>query len=272
MDLTALPLPPLQVSSSPRVPVCPTVINVAASIDQPTTTGQSDLNQLLAKLGPSPSPAANNGTLESLFSGMTPSPTVQQPGGASHTTQGIALLNSIFASATVNAESSHLPAADSHLLESQPRPPPDSVKIYSPIPNNAALPQILNQDVISTLLGLPPSRAPSVADSYSGASPVQEEIYRPGDDAPVDAISRLFSQAQSAQEPPKPRLQQVNGDATPRAPMTTLSSQPEVCTWTLPKLQMELRHGRISMSMDIANWFPFSQILSFGRIHRTTVT
>lgn len=47
---------------------------------------------------------------------------------------------------------------------------PDHITIHSPVPSVTTLPQILNQDVISTLLGLPPSRTASATDSISSNS------------------------------------------------------------------------------------------------------
>ncbi|KAI0353390.1 hypothetical protein OH77DRAFT_1427449 [Trametes cingulata] len=74
--------------------------------------------------------------------------------------RGQALLNSIFASVTPAPSSSSLHQTSSHPSQ------PEEITIVSPKPTSSALPQILNQDVISTLLGLSPdSRASSAAPS-----------------------------------------------------------------------------------------------------------
>ncbi|KAI0764038.1 hypothetical protein BD413DRAFT_200113 [Trametes elegans] len=81
--------------------------------------------------------------------------------------RGLALLDSIFASATPASS-----AVDPNQpTSSTPLPPhPDEITIVSPKPTSSALPQILSQDVISTLLGLAPdSRASSAAPSSVGS-------------------------------------------------------------------------------------------------------
>ena len=108
-------------------------------------------------------PAAQNGhssgspapfTLGSV--GLAPVP----PAGA----RGLALLDTIFASvaqptnppqngAPQDYPPSH-PAAVNQQQTGRLPPHPEEIQIVSPKPQSSALPQILNQDVISTLLGL----------------------------------------------------------------------------------------------------------------------
>lgn len=85
------------------------------------------------------------------------------------------MLNSIFASA--------MPTASSTMTLSQGAPAvvpsqPENIVIVSPKPTSSALPQILNQDVISTLLGLSPdSRASSAAPSSAGSRRSAQQRY-----------------------------------------------------------------------------------------------
>ncbi|TFK47564.1 hypothetical protein OE88DRAFT_1665761 [Heliocybe sulcata] len=143
---------------------------------QPPSSGMSVLDQLFAKATPTvtPSTSSTNISINSLLS------SAQQP-----TTQpvtGHALLNSIFASASGSVTSaSYAPtssssqpsldalfaAAASNGQYSQPNPPPP--EILSPKPTSSALPQILNQDVMSSLLGLS-SRASSARPSHGSRS------------------------------------------------------------------------------------------------------
>ena len=139
----------------------------------------SEIDKLFAKLL-TPSPSANAGadsqsqmSVHDLFASLskgsisaaqhvplpqpTSTPVVEPPPQT-----GIALLNSIFASA--------LPPGPSSVV-AQPLPSqPEEIVIVSPKPTSSALPQILNQDVISSLLGLTPdSRASSAAPSSVGS-------------------------------------------------------------------------------------------------------
>ncbi|KAH9855636.1 hypothetical protein C2E23DRAFT_814135 [Lenzites betulinus] len=77
--------------------------------------------------------------------------------------RGMALLHSMFASVTPATSSSSL----YNSVNVTPTPSrPEEMTIASPKPTSSALPQILNPDVISTLLGLgPESRASSAAPS-----------------------------------------------------------------------------------------------------------
>ncbi|KAF7334251.1 hypothetical protein MSAN_02386500 [Mycena sanguinolenta] len=119
-------------------------------------------NPHLRTTSPSPPPEPNgppsgeNMTVASLFASLNNSNLDETPPPTSPTSQtGIALLDSIFASATAGPSTS-APA------------PAASIPIHSPTPTTSVLPpQILNHEVITTLLGLPPSRSASVSTSYS---------------------------------------------------------------------------------------------------------
>ena len=145
----------------------------------------SELDKLFAKLiTPSPSaaalPAANptpSKSVNDLFATLTGGGPAAQPAPPPvcaplqvpepPPSRGRALLNSIFASAlppTMSASATLVPTT-------QPLPSqPEEIVIVSPKPTSSALPQILNQDVISSLLGLSPdSRASSAAPSSTGS-------------------------------------------------------------------------------------------------------
>ncbi|KAJ7731161.1 hypothetical protein DFH07DRAFT_906176 [Mycena maculata] len=146
---------------------------------------------------------------------------------------GIPLLNSIFASA-----------------EPAPSNPPPQPVIHSPTPTTSVLsPQILNHEVITTLLGLPPSRSASAASAPYSSSREGDNEYeegrqgRAGSDGFSESSTVLDPEAEmdeelqaagaSAGRPllsvPAPRGPAVNGkvngkgrahgDVTPRAPI-----------------------------------------------------
>lgn len=163
------------------------------SVPPPNGAG-SEVDKLFAKLRPqAPSdniPPATSGQgwllLNGRANGSTPSPAPEQ--GTS--TRGLSLLNSIFAS--VQPSSSSVSQSLASVLSDQftpYQPPsrylpphPEEIQIVSPKPTSSALPQILNQDVISTLLGLSPdpsSRASSVAPSSASS---RHSSSRPYDD------------------------------------------------------------------------------------------
>ncbi|KAJ7138445.1 hypothetical protein C8R43DRAFT_1109743 [Mycena crocata] len=120
----------------------------------------SELDKLFAKLTttstspahpPPRSQSTSTMTVASLFAALGGAEVEDRPPSASRS--GIPLLDSIFASAS-------------------PAPvPAEAVPIHSPTPTTSALsPQILNHEVITTLLGLPPSRSASAASrAYSEA-------------------------------------------------------------------------------------------------------
>lgn len=149
----------------------------------PQGTGSSEVDKLFARLQPppQPQPQVQNNIAVNNFNNAGPSPTTAEhwfaaltghPNGQpiTHTpspaptgTRGLALLDSIFASA------SNIPPPPSHY---HLPPHPEEIMIVSPKPQSSQLPQILNQDVISTLLGLASdnsSRASSVAPSTTSS-------------------------------------------------------------------------------------------------------
>ncbi|KAI0646116.1 hypothetical protein C8Q79DRAFT_909215 [Trametes meyenii] len=171
-----------------------------------TSGAGSELDKLFAKLippsasaplptGPSAVPstgtAATNISVHDLFAaarGSAEPRTSSVPPAQSHfalqsasvplpehtPSSGIALLDSIFASVTPAGSSVTL-----HDASQGPLPPrPEEITIVSPKPTSSALPQILNQDVIHTLLGLgPDSRASSAAPSSVGSRRSNQNRY-----------------------------------------------------------------------------------------------
>ncbi|EED78637.1 predicted protein [Postia placenta Mad-698-R] len=142
----------------------------------------SEVDKLFAKLLPSvpstpvaaevqskPNGSTSSISVHDLFASMTgPQPVQQlQPPPAPPASRGLALLDSIFASASGSGSTFNASLmAPSTLLSSNP----EDIEIVSPKPKSSALPHILSQDVISTLLGLgSDSRASSAAPSSVGS-------------------------------------------------------------------------------------------------------
>ncbi|RDB27625.1 hypothetical protein Hypma_003804 [Hypsizygus marmoreus] len=168
--------------------------------------GTSELDKLFAKIEPTPilSPAVvastaqsqpqqplpystSKMTVESLFAALggsdlmhtadhRPSSTTSLPPASSTSmSTGLSLLDSIFASANPSI---------SRPATTQPTPSTSNESvIYSPAPTTTALalPQVLNQDVISTLLGLPPSRTASAASTTYSTGAQSHPSSREGD-------------------------------------------------------------------------------------------
>ncbi|EDR02115.1 uncharacterized protein LACBIDRAFT_332672 [Laccaria bicolor S238N-H82] len=147
--------------------------------EQSSAGAVSEVDKLFAKFvltGPPPTAptstmtfptSTSSMTLESLFAalsgpeivGPAPPHTSLAPSASTPAT-GINLLDRIFASAANVSALSHQPQQ-----QGAPR------KISSPTPTSTSTQaQVLNQDVISTLLGLPPSRTPSAASSSHPSS------------------------------------------------------------------------------------------------------
>ncbi|KAH9940681.1 hypothetical protein B0H21DRAFT_780296 [Amylocystis lapponica] len=132
------------------------------------TSAGSELDKLFAKLvpqtpEPAPAPTSTSSmSVQDLFAALggqqVARPPALSPAPAATPHRGLALLDSIFASAAPETNGfSHGPPP--HTLPPARRP------------TSNALPQILNQDVISSLLGLSPdSRASSAAPSSVGSS------------------------------------------------------------------------------------------------------
>lgn len=212
----------------------------------------SELDKLFAKLGGSvstnglsqsqpfpqvqvPNYGASETTAASLLANVRdPSRTVVSPGPSTTAvpTRGLELLNTIFASATPppyrapsrdeNSHSSDFAASStSHNVVANAHTPTaysQDHHILSPKPTTSALPQVLNQEVISTLLGLPPSRASSVR--YEGDNEAS-------DDGASEPGSLSFSVPQLAVPPDHVEWstkQRVLGDVTPRASLRGFDS------------------------------------------------
>ncbi|KAH7882466.1 hypothetical protein F5I97DRAFT_370510 [Phlebopus sp. FC_14] len=163
----------------------------------------SELDKLFAKLGgttskgPSQSTGSSETAAASLLADMYPSRTMSVPPPSTVSTtpaRGLALLDTIFASATPPPArplsrgdrssnlSHHAQINHSSSCSSVPSEPSTTYHplaytqdshILSPKPTSTALPQVLNQEVISTLLGLPPSRASSVR--YEGDNEASDD-------------------------------------------------------------------------------------------------
>ncbi|KAG7446439.1 uncharacterized protein BT62DRAFT_931874 [Guyanagaster necrorhizus] len=241
--------------------------------------GTPAFNSLLAKLGaqipPLPSPSrithptvspssgsSSKLTVDSLFAALSGDGISQDaPARLPPTsTTGIPLLDSIFASATPVSTSNGSDPPSSSVSSVAATIHPSSVTepiIHSPIPTSTALPQILNQDVISTLLGLPPSRTDSAATSIStstshSSNSRSHPSSREGDcsdagysesSTVLDLEAELDMELQAAgasagrpllsREFPTGLLgsnshERVNGDVTPRAPLPRLGSVPHI--------------------------------------------
>jgi hypothetical protein len=177
---------------------------------QTSTHGEaSELDKLFAKIEPTPvlsaavvsssqiSHSTSKMTVESLFAALgggdltqseqnTPLPT-QAPSTSTNT--GLSLLDSIFASA------SNIPSNGSSTTNftNPPSAPStgqaESITIYSPTPCANAVPQILTQDVISNLLGLPPSRTTSAASTAYSSGAHSHPSSREGDNEDEGDIS-----------------------------------------------------------------------------------
>ncbi|KAH0834895.1 hypothetical protein J3R83DRAFT_10541 [Lanmaoa asiatica] len=207
----------------------------------------SGLDRLLAKLT-TPSQAQPSGgtggsetTAASLLASISGPPrtmSVPPPSSSalSAPTRGLALLDTIFASATppppravsrggiptiplrcTTSQSTSHNRIPSHSNPPQPFPPTafsQDPHILSPKPTSTALPQVLNQEVISTLLGLPPSRASSVR--YEGDNEASDDgASEPGSfTASIPQLS-LPTTRISDNEGGKPGAR-ILGDVTPR--------------------------------------------------------
>jgi hypothetical protein len=181
-------------------------------------------------------------------------------------TKGLALLDTIFASATPPPPGIPAPTPPPlHHVSSEPFPPPPSAPpstrlafaqahqhsdissepasseptspdyhaaaqlIHSPQPSTSQLPQILTQDVISALLGMPPSRTSSVASSqrrYEGDVESSDDPHEA--ESPVE--ERL--KPHHANRARKHEL----GDVTPRPPLRGFASSEKVLATPLPPL------------------------------------
>ncbi|KAI0065032.1 hypothetical protein BV25DRAFT_125061 [Artomyces pyxidatus] len=240
---------------------------------KPTNRTGSELDKLFSKLVPTSTPtpvAASDSkvTLQTLFAAAAASPaptTVPAP------SKGLSLLDSIFASATPSTSSSSIvsqvpqvPSASASPFPLPPSAPPtnrlsyaspqpasqsqpqsDSSSpselypdIHSPKPTISALPQILNQDVISALLGFPQSnsRASSVASSHrryegdveSSDNDHDDHASFHGDFGPSTAYNNNLGDVPTVKIPNGNGVGpgHVLGDVTPRPPPREFAAVP----------------------------------------------
>ncbi|KAJ8516104.1 hypothetical protein ONZ45_g6555 [Pleurotus djamor] len=232
------------------------------STSKPADT--SELDKLFAKLNPPPPsvpPTAQTLTVDSLFASLGGTTKAKSPPPTSSTssasTTGLALLDSIFASATPTSQQSTISTSTSttasaplsqsssvsssltatlgsqsyrsgsRATQNPPNPEPEPIIIYSPTPTTSALPQILNQDVISTLLGLPSSRASSAAPTTTSSSTRTSDSSstrrsgREGGDEDDGDYSSDGGHSESSTVLDRLLVgsrEVVNGDVTPRVP------------------------------------------------------
>ncbi|KAJ6572007.1 hypothetical protein B0H19DRAFT_1132175 [Mycena capillaripes] len=145
----------------------------------------SELDKLFAKMRTAPSPlpppklssspaasarSTSTMTVASLFAALNGADPVETAPPTSPTSRsGIPLLDSIFASATANAGPSN-------------PTPAEPIPIHSPTPSTSVLlPQILNHEVITTLLGLPPSRSASASSTSYNSDALSHTSSQEGD-------------------------------------------------------------------------------------------
>lgn len=117
-------------------------------------------------------------------------------------------------------------------------PPPTSTPIYAPNPSTSP-PQVLNQNVLSTLLGIPPPTRTASAASTVSISAVSHPSSREGDnedDGESDSPNTIFSREDNFGSVSSrarhdllstlgltgPRQGAVHGDVTPRPPLNSL--------------------------------------------------
>jgi hypothetical protein len=105
--------------------------------------------------------------------------------------------------------------------------------ILSPQPTTSQLPQILTQDVISALLGMPPSRTSSVASShrrYEGDVESSDDLHEA--DSPIDERPKPHNANRNNNNNRKHEL----GDVTPRPPLRGFASSEKVMPNSGPTL------------------------------------
>lgn len=228
----------------------------------------SEIDKLFSKLIPAATPAAtpsNSFTSASTPTSPPPASNLVRP-PSSTTNIGPPLLHTIFASATPPLGSIPAPTPPlPHHVSSEPFPPPPSAPpstrlafatahmrsdisssepepsespsptchtaaalIHSPQPTNSQLPQILTQDVISALLGMPPSRTSSVASSHRRYEGDVESSDDPHEvDSPIDERPQTHAN--------RPRKHEL-GDVTPRPPLLGFGSSEKVLPSLAPPL------------------------------------
>jgi hypothetical protein len=137
------------------------------------SNGMTDIDKLFAKIAPAqPSSSTSRPTklavktpVHTLFpnslgsSESSHSPSPQSRASSSVSNRGLALLDSIFASATPTTTD----LQQKKTVSGAPAPAPAPIHILSPKPTISTQPQVLDQNVISALLGLTPSPGSSVS-------------------------------------------------------------------------------------------------------------
>lgn len=198
-------------------------VSEAESDDAGDPPPPSEVDLLFAKLLPTPvvshsvaaqpqlhqqqQPTNTPSAVDSLFAKIGNTHSAPKPPQPPSST-GISLLDSIFASAQTPQP-----------LSSAPAPAPT---ICSPQPSTRGQQQVLNENVISILLGLPPSRTASAAGSTTTSRDGDNESDGPGssDSSSHDSISQNGSGVGHTQTGmlsiPKSNATTVKGDATPR--------------------------------------------------------
>jgi hypothetical protein len=224
----------------------------------------SEIDKLFSKLIPAATPS-NSSTSAPTPTSFAPASNLVRPPSTT-TNIGPALLHTIFASATPPLGSIPAPTPPlPHHVSSEPFPPPPSAPpstrlafatahlrsdisssepepseppsptchtaatlIHSPQPTNSQLPQILTQDVISALLGLPPSRTSSVASSHRRYEGDVESSDDPHEvDSPIDERPQTHANRSRKHE---------LGDVTPRPPLRGFASSEKVLPSPAPPL------------------------------------
>ena len=227
----------------------------------------SEIDKLFSKLitaaSPAPTPL-NSFTSPCTSASSTAASNLVRPPSTT-TNKGPALLDTIFASATPPLYSIPAPPPLPHHVSSKPFPPPPSAPpstrlafatahlrtdisssepesseppsptchaaaqlIHSPQPTTSQLPQILTQDVISALLGMPPSRTSSVASShrrYEGDIESSDDLHEA--ESPVDERPQTHANRTRKHE---------LGDVTPRPPLRGFASSEKVLPSLAPPL------------------------------------
>ena len=225
--------------------------------------GSSGLDRLFAKLAtpsqalPSVGTGGSETTAASLLASISGPPrtmSVPPPSSSvvSAPTRGLALLDTIFASATPPppraASRGSIPQHSAskstshhnrifHTSPPQPLPPTalsQDPHILSPKPTSTALPQVLNQEVISTLLGLPPSRASSVR--YEGDNEASDDgASEPGSfTAPIPQLSVPTTDSEGGKAGGR-----ILGDVTPRPALRGFGSNMNQVSDLLTAARME---------------------------------
>ncbi|KAF9226414.1 hypothetical protein BS17DRAFT_815258 [Gyrodon lividus] len=199
------------------------------------------------------------------FSGPSRAMSVPPPSSSNVTAaaRGLALLDTIFASATppparaasrsgypphpsqynnLQPTNSAIPFHSTHSQSHTPTAYSQDPYILSPKPTSTALPQVLNQEVISTLLGLPPSRASSVR--YEGDNEASDDgASEPG--SLTASIPQLFVPTAHADEGDRDEKTggRILGDVTPRPALRGFGSDINQVSELLTAARVQQQHN-----------------------------